>query len=86
MKTKKNGRKLVLNKKTIVDLPEAEISVPRGGAASDHCTEHTPRCMGMTRKDCCSINLTDPYLCQTQAVSYCAQCTMWTKDANPDCN
>ena len=89
MKTKKINKKLVLAKKTIANLSGTEMNVQRGGAPSDICTLYSPRCEGITKRDC---PLTEAPICNTEecdtiAATICqSPCQLRTQDANPDCS
>jgi hypothetical protein len=62
MKTKKLNKKLALHKNTIANLSREDMKV-LGGAFSDYCTMYSPRCQGITKRDC-PVG-TNPYNCQT---------------------
>ena len=68
MKTKKFGKKLVLKKRTIVNLSRIESGKVRGG---DTDTVSAPCCTGDTRLDCTVTCET----CPTEVTCYtCATC------------
>ncbi len=68
MKSKKSMQKLMLNKKTVSNLNQADMLYARGGSDSEY-----PQCLPT---DTCTLGLCDPTdLCQTtDSNNSCAVC------------